>query len=558
MALAHPASLTSGAPPAAPPPARGAGAPEALAPGSEAERERFDALQGAFADQFRHVFPYPLAPRTVVVVPSLSLPAGELAKISGVHHYEERMLFTMMLLRMPRTRLIYVTSQPIAPGIIDYYLHLLPGIPAVHARERLVLLSCHDASDRPLTQKVLDRPRLVKRIRRAILRPESAHLTCFNATGLERTLAVQLGIPLYATDPALGHLGTKSGSRKAFREAGIPFPDGAEDLRDLGDAAEALAALKRRHPALRKAVVKLDEGFSGEGNAVFSFEGAPEARGPASGEAARLEAWVKRELPGRLAFEAAGETFDHFAETYAEMGGIVEAWIDGAIKASPSVQCRIDPLGESAVVSTHDQVLGGPTGQVFLGCTFPADGVYREAITRAGDRVGAVLAARGALGRFGVDFVSVREGSEWRSYAIEINLRKGGTTHPYDMLEFLSDGAYDTGSGLYRSPTGQARYYLASDNLVSERYRGLTPRDLLDLVVEHGLHFHGALQEGVVFHLIGALSEFGKLGVLCIGDSPQRARALYDATVRVLDAETSIPAPGLTPTPEASAGASGA
>jgi hypothetical protein len=128
--------------------------------------------------------------------------------------------------------------------------------------------------------------------------------------------------------------------------------------------------------------------------------------------------------------------------------------------------------------------------------------------------------------------------------AIEINLRKGGTTHPYDLLDFLTDGAYDPASGLYRAPSGQALYYLASDNLTSERYRGLTPRDLIDVAVERGLHFHTGAHEGVVFHLIGALSEFGKLGVLCIGGSPSRAQALYAEVVGALDAEAP-PAPGV-------------
>ena len=499
------------------------------AAGSDEELDRFAALQGSFREQFERVFPDRLAPRTVVVVPSLTMPVEELKKISGMPYYEERMLFTLMLLRMPRTRLVYVTSQPVAPGIIDYYLHLLPGIPSVHARARLEMLSCHDASDLSLTQKILDRPRLVRRIREAIDDPAAAHLTCFNATELERTLAVRLGVPLYACDPALGHLGTKSGSRKTFREAGVRLPDGAEDLRDMDDAAAALAALRRRDPDMRKAVVKLDEGFSGEGNAVFSFEGAPGGGG--------LEAWVRDALPERLRFEAATETWEHYAASYAEMGGIVEAWVDGQMKASPSVQCRVDPTGRPAVISTHDQVLGGPSGQVFLGCTFPADGVYRKGVQEAGRRVADVLAQKGVLGRFGVDFVSVREGAEWQHYAIEINLRKGGTTHTYNMLEFLTDGTYDPASGLYRTPSGQTLFYLASDNLVSNCYRGLTPRDLVDIAVERQLHFHGATQEGVVCHLIGALSEFGKLGVLCIGRTPARARALYKETVRVLDFE---------------------
>jgi hypothetical protein len=59
----------------------------------------------------------------------------------------------------------------------------------------------------------------------------------------------------------------------------------------------------------------------------------------------------------------------------------------------------------------------------------------------------------------------------------------------------------------------------------------------VDIAALNGLHFNGACQEGVVFHLIGALSEFGKLGVLCIGPSHERAEALYHHAIRVLDQE---------------------
>jgi hypothetical protein len=55
--------------------------------------------------------------------------------------------------------------------------------------------------------------------------------------------------------------------------------------------------------------------------------------------------------------------------------------------------------------------------------------------------------------------------------------------------------------------------------------------------VRHGLHFHGAAQQGVMFHLIGALSEFGKLGTVCIGNSHARAERFYHDVVAVLDRE---------------------
>src|SRR5215213_1789528 len=127
-------------------------------PGSAEELERFAALQAKLGPLARRVISDSRAPQTVVVVPSLTLDIEEMAKIPGAHHYEERLLCMLMLLRRPRTHIVYVTSQHIATAIVDYYLHLLPGIPLRHARARLTLLSCHDSSDAPLTQKILDRP----------------------------------------------------------------------------------------------------------------------------------------------------------------------------------------------------------------------------------------------------------------------------------------------------------------------------------------------------------------------------------------------------------------
>ncbi len=498
-------------------------------PGSEEELRLFARLQDRLPDLFQRVFPDPLQPRTVIVIPSLSLDVEFLSKIAGVQYYEERMLCMLMLLRLPRTRVIFVTSTPVHPTIIDYYLHLLTDVPGAHARRRLALLSCHDASSKPLTRKILDRPRLISRIKKAISELGGTHMTCFNTSELERTLAVQLGVPIYGCDPALSDLGSKSGSREIFREAGILMPDGFERLRDEGDVIESLTELKRRHPELRRAAVKLEEGMSGEGNAVFSFDGCPE--GPA------LSGWIETELPRRTVFEAKKETWSSFLAKYEEMGGIVEVFVDGEKKCSPSVQCRIDPTGEAAVISTHDQVLGGPSGQIFKGCTFPADPEYRLTIQDAGMRVARLLQDRSVLGRFGVDFVSKKEDGEWRHYAIEINLRKGGTTHPFMTLQFLTDGTFDQETGVYLTPTGQPRYYYASDNLKSPDYLGLLPQDLIDIAVHRKLHFHTTSQQGVVFHLIGALSEFGKLGVICVADSIDSARDLYASTVRVLDDE---------------------
>jgi hypothetical protein len=499
-------------------------------PNSPEELAAFARLQQKLPGMYHRIAQDDRSEHTVLVIPSLSLDPRELAKVSGVHHYEERLLYMLMLLRRPRTRLIFVTSQALSPIVIDYYLNQLAGVPAGHARRRLLLFDCADASPAPLSAKILARPRLLERIRSAMGDPEQAHLDVFNSTGLERTLAVRIGIPLYANDPALDDLGTKSGCREVFREAGITFPHGFERLAGEDDIVEALTELWGRDRNIRRAVVKLNEGFSGEGNALFYYDQVDATLA----HDARQQ--IRASLPA-LQFVAPKEQWPSFLEKYEEMQGIVEEFVEGRDKCSPSSQNRVNALGRPMPISTHDQVLDG---QIFQGCTFPADPVYRMEIQEAGMQVARVMAARGVVGRFATDFVSVPDGEGgFVHHAIEVNLRKGGTTHPFLTLRFITDGEYQPEDGEFMTPGGRPKYYFASDTLQSPRYQGLMPVDLIDIAVYHDLHFHPATERGTVFHLMGALSEYGKLGMVCIGDNLQQAQFLYRKVKGVLNQEVS-------------------
>jgi len=220
------------------------------------------------------------------------------------------------------------------------------------------------------------------------------------------------------------------------------------------------------------------------------------------------------------------------------MGGVVEEFIEAPEKTSPSSQYRTGPRGEVVPISTHDQILGGPSGQVFLGCRFPADFGYASQISADALRVGHRLAREGVLGRFALDFVVVRdETGAWTTYAIEINLRKGGTTHPFLTLQFLTDGRYDPDSALFRTPGGREKHLVATDHLESPSLRGLAVSDLFDIVARHHLHFDQSRQVGVVFHMITCLTEHGRLGLTAVGDSPQDADAWYRRAEEVLLAE---------------------
>jgi hypothetical protein len=502
------------------------------APGSEEERKVFNEIQQGFTRQFEQVFPDKLAPRTVIILPSLSLDQEILSKIKGAVHYEERMLCLLMLLRMPLTKVVYLSSVPLAESIIDYYLHLLPGITGHHARKRLTLLSCYDSSVKPLSQKILERPRLIERIRQLITDPDSTHLTCYNITSLEKTLAVHLGIPLFGTDPDKFYEGSKSGGRKTFRESGVNLPDGFEDLTTREDIAKALASLKKKYPALRKAVVKMNDGFSGDGNAIYSY--------PSFINEDASEKKIEESLSEHIKPVAKDVSEKLFFDKFKEMGGIVEVFLDGDIKMSPSVQCVISPTKQIEIVSTHDQLLGGDDGQIFIGAIFPADETYSISLAAEGKKIAETLAKKGALGRFAIDFISVKQPDDsWMHYAIEINLRKGGTTHPFLMLQFLTSGKYNADTGEYMTAGGNKRFYFASDNVSSEKYKGLTPDDLIDISMYHELMYDGAAQEGVMFHLVGALSEHGKLGLVCVGSTPERAKEYYDKTIQILDHECS-------------------
>ncbi|MBC1260553.1 carboxylate-amine ligase [Synechococcus sp. BSF8S] len=460
----------------------------------------------------------------LLVVPSLSLDHHQIALVTGAHHYEERQLFSLIRLRDPGVRAVYLTSKLLPELVVDAVLELLPGVPASHARRRLHLFDTDDASARSLTEKLLERPALLGRIRER-LRPGRSFMTCFNVTEQEKRLSERLQVPLLGTDPALMHWGGKAGSRELFRRCDVPHPPGSPLVHDLEALADATAELWEAHPELSRVVVKLDQGFSGEGNAPLELEPL------------QLEQLSGRERRASLreALETLAMPPPQWRQLLQEQGALVEAWLQGGEElASPSVQGMIHPGGAVEVLSTHEQVLGGVSGQTYLGCRFPAEQTYRAELMRHGLAVGQALAAEGALERYAVDFVARRFGDRWDLQAIEVNLRKGGTTHPYMALRYATNGRIDAASGLFRSPTGQPLYYAATDNLCDPRLRGLLPVDLIDLVAAAGLHFDPAELHGSVFHLLGCLSEFGKLGMTCIGRSPEEAGRIYAATAERL------------------------
>jgi hypothetical protein len=476
-------------------------------------------------------------PRDIVVVPSLSFDGLERVDIDGVIHYEERMLFALNLLRHPRARLVYVTSAPIHPSAVDYMLSLVSGIPTEHMRRRLTVLPLYDSTLTPLSEKILQRPRVIERIRH-LIRPECGLMTCFTVSEAERRLSVALGVPLYGVDPDLLWLGTKSGSRWAFRRAGIPVLPGAEDLKSEADLIDAVDGLWSETEGLERIVVKHNTGFSGQGNAILDLSKLA-AVAPSTGASRESRQQAISDGLRSMRFVDSHYEWDSFMAKFEAEGGIVEAFLEDPDKRAPSCQLRISPTGSLDAISTHDQLVEGVDGQIYAGCRFPADAAYRTVIQEDAVRVGEVLQAEGAVGRLAVDFLCVRTASgAWEHYAIETNLRLGGTTHPMMLLRMLTDGRYDPTTGLYLTPRGEPQFYVATDSMCSDAYRGLLVEDLLDIAAVEGLHYQAWSESGVLFHFTGALSEHGKLGVTAVGKSQAEADRWFARTREVLDRET--------------------
>jgi hypothetical protein len=83
-------------------------------------------------------------------------------------------------------------------------------------------------------------------------------------------------------------------------------------------------------------------------------------------------------------------------------------------------------------------------------------------------------------------------------------------------------------------PTGQPLHYRATDNLVDPQLRGLLPGDMIDIVAEASLHNDPVSLRSSLFHLLGCLSGFGKLGMTCVATSPTKADQVYWATKAAL------------------------
>ena len=457
-------------------------------------------------------------PHVLVALPSFSV--GE----SMLSHYADRipslehryLIAALMLGRIPGCEMIYLSCADPGDEMVEYYASLGSSGHRDGVRSRFRPVVLPDRSARPVAAKLLDRDDVILQLK-DMIGDRPAFIEPWNVTAAEVEVALRLGVPINGTPAELWPVGFKSAGRRLFRRAGGPTPYGHEGVRTVDDVVAAVIDVAAARPDGAGVVVKHDDSGAGDGNVVLRFDArSPELAATTKATVAALPDWYLHDLA---------------------RGGVVEELVAGTAFTTPSVQVDIEPDETVRVRATHEQDMQGEDAQVYSGCRFPADPVYAAELARHGRAVGAELARLGALGRFSVDFAAARRADgRWDVFALEINLRKGGTTHPYTALRHLVPGRYDEAAGCWLAEDGSTRSYAATDNMQREAWRDLASGQVVQAVRDAGLEFDARLGTGVVLHMLSCLAIDGRFGLVAIGTSADHAAELAAATRSAVDA----------------------
>ncbi len=520
---------------------------------------------------------------SLVVVPSISFSAIELRMIECILCYEERILFVLFALAHPNTKLFILTSTKLEEWVIRYHLSLLPLERRESAARRVRFYSLEDpATDRSLAEKLCVDTRGIENIQKyckeanmTTTDPQQIYLMIWRATAFEDKLSELLGLPFHCATQEQSLFGTKPGSRSIFRHLNIPCADGTyKEEKDLDEFCRSIWKVLHRNPRATKGVIKLTDGFAGVGNAVLDLTRVQERLQTVYSNLIDFQLDKDLHRLTMLAFQEATyyhRTWENYREELTVMGCIFELFlgIDDALDASdqrfitsPSVQGVIDENGSVSMLSTHEQLLDQ---QVYLGCEFPCKSDYRLQLLDYGSKIGNFLANVGVRDRFGVDFLCVpKPKGEWKIWAVEINIRMTGTTHPWYVqtvsedfsicvsiqqstnssislsnrmtMKLLTHGHIDPATGLFLAPNGKPKYYVSSDNISArEMKNSLYPETLFHLMrARPDLHWNPSQQVGVILHMIARVSKTGTLSMTAVADSLEDAHRLFDKTRRYL------------------------
>ncbi|MCK9893727.1 peptide ligase PGM1-related protein [Frankia sp. AgB32] len=446
---------------------------------------------------------------TKIVLYSFNFAEKLLREVSYLRFSAERGLCYLEELRREDLQLVLITSTEVSQAALDYHFREIFGFSEAQipsATSRLRLLSPALREGWPLDASVLADAEVMSALTSIAESSRSTSIVNFMATPTSDQIAVILGATIEEHGAAIAaETGSKLGGKSLLKRAGVRVPEGPTTL--LIEEGSVLAEIGRI--AARSAVVKLNSAHwtAGVGNMVVPVEDV--RRGGGLFEAAQTV---------RLSAE-------NFRRELAAEGAVVEEYVDDVV-ASPSGLGHINADGTVDIGPTHEQIL--VSGQ-YWGCRFPAEEGWRSSVLAATDRVGKTLADSGVRGTFGIDFVVAGDGG---LFAVEVNLRKVGTTHVVRYIEKVVGAQIETDGQLRRD--GGPDVFYVNGRMQEAALLGTAGETVLDLLRKECLLYRRESGEGVLLHCLGALPACGYLELTAIAASRARAAGLIQAAQGVV------------------------
>lgn len=464
----------------------------------------------------------------IIACPSISLKREDIEKIVAIDLYEMRSLWQILYAVKRNIHVLYLSSNPVETENVKHLLSCV-GLDE-EIKSRISFYDLAEFGGLNLSEKIINSGPFLNTLEKQINKYPT-FLMPFNYTDIERRLAGILGIPVFGCHPSLNYWQTKSGNKTIFRRADIPMPEGVENLKSKEDIIFGVMNLWRQFPAQMKYMVKLDSGVSGEGNALLTLD-------MDFSQFDRLS--IKEKLDyiearlNEMRFQQKDLDFAEFANRM-EAGGIIEVFLEGDNFYSPSSQGYIHPNLKVELLATHEQVLD-KSGMKFLGCRFPAPADIRDHIAEWTKEIGSELSQIGVIGFFSVDYIVYEnEKGEEEIKVIEINIRQGGTTHPYQTAKLVTNAKFNDAKGILESSNGNPVHYFANDNFCLENLKHSAPKNLIGHLEKKNVLFNPRSQKGAVLHMLNSMSRFGKIGYTVIGSSKDEVDGIRLELEKVVD-----------------------
>ena len=503
-----------------------------------------------------------------VVIPSMEYCDIELQTTSRSFHSSRALWNLLAVARNPNQKLVLVNGPRLPTEVEAFYLGLLPVANAREAVDRsgrtYILQRPMGNGDR-LSDIMLAHPDLLDTISSIIAAERAAGthiegLDCFFSSARMETLAKALRLPLMQADASKLWWGSKAGSRTLFQRAAVHHAAGThESSFSMPALALTIAELQEQHPCTMKWMVKINQSCGGSGNAVFTWPTLPpvvdsvvdsivDSVVDSVVDNREMLVQAAEDALAHLEFADSTMTPQRFATALYTYGGIVEQFLMphplGLAVRTPSAQGLVyrapDGVIRYKILSTHDQIMDPRNGQSFMGCKFPADMNYRRELKESGERVLAELAKEGVMGNAAIDFlaipdVNIKGDITWKLFALEINTRQSGTTHPFMTAQLLTGGELDA-DGNFLDLQGRPRCYTSIERHYGDDWFDLTGSEVIvALNARPDLKFDPYTNTGVVPHQWSTLPPFGEIGALAIAATQDEAAQLQERFFQLME-----------------------